>query len=326
LSKNVLMLKNFEAPKIEGVYFRLMCLTGQSKGEAYILNGQRILLGRGDHVDIKINDIKSSREHAEIVKVGSDYFITDLGSQNGILVNNEKVKQSPLKEGDRVVVGQTVYKFTRLDVKKGTETNIQFNLPKEDKNPKKKSNVGIVLFGLFSLIVLSFLMQDNSSVSTDESKRQTQLRTKNVSDDIANALKKRQVKDDKNQKFKINAIFQRGLREYREKNYFRAINEFNLALILNPNDPLAEFYLRKTKEELDRVIAEDFIKAKRDEEGLRYPNAIMTYCSVIRLLIKQPLDPRYINAEEEIKKLESKLGMDVGETHCIKKPDSDQSF
>jgi pSer/pThr/pTyr-binding forkhead associated (FHA) protein len=322
VAQNVLTLKNFEAPREEGVYYRLMCLTGQAKGEAYILKGQRVVLGRGDEADIKVQDIKSSREHAEITKVGDSYFVTDLGSQNGILVNNEKTKQSQLHEGDRLVIGQTVFKFTRVEVKRSTMTAI--NLPPEFKQTEpKKSPLNLFIGVVIVIFLLSFFMQQETTTE-NELKRQTPNRAKDVADDVVNALKRRQVQEDKNQKAKINAIFQRGLREYREKNYFRAINEFNLALILSPNDPLAEFYLRKTKEELDKVIADYFIKAKRDEEGLRYKGAMMTYCSIIRLLAKQPEDPRYKNAEEEVKELESKLGMELGETNCLKKPDSDQ--
>ena len=42
---------------------------------------------------------------------------------------------------------------------------------------------------------------------------------------------------------KLEIIYQRGLREAREGNYFRAINEFNLALILSPNNSRARFYI-----------------------------------------------------------------------------------
>ena len=116
MAKNVLVLKHFESPKEAGTYFRLVCLTGTSKGESYVLSGNRIIIGRGDNADIKLNDTKASREHAEITKVGNNWVATDLGSQNGIVVNDKKVTQSPLNEGDKIIVGQTVFKFAKVEV------------------------------------------------------------------------------------------------------------------------------------------------------------------------------------------------------------------
>ena len=116
MAKNVLVLKHFEAPKDAGTYFRLVCLTGTSKGETYVLTGNRIVIGRGEKADIRLNDTKSSREHAEITKVGSNWVATDLGSQNGIMVNDKKVTQAQLSEGDKLIIGQTVFKFAKVEV------------------------------------------------------------------------------------------------------------------------------------------------------------------------------------------------------------------
>ena len=319
MSKNVIVLKNFESPKEEGSYYRLMCLTGELKGEAYLLSGQRIVLGRAETADIKVMDLKSSREHAEITKLGSSYIVTDLGSQNGILVNNLKVKQKELTEGDKIVIGQTVYKFTRFEVKpiKPIGGSSGFENSDENKNPKKGTSLVLVIIIIGAVFLMLFDSNDNQM--TQEKKRKTASRVKDVNDELLENIRRRQMSEDKNQRTKINAIFQRGLREYREKNYFRAINEFNLALILNPNDPLADFYLRKTKEELDRTIDEYFIKGKREEDSLRYRGSLIAYCAIVRLLANYPEDSRYKNALELIKATEGKLGLEEGEASCIQK-------
>jgi len=62
MAKNVLVLKHFESPKETGTYFRLVCLTGSNKGESYVLTGNRIVIGRGEKADIKINDTKGAVE------------------------------------------------------------------------------------------------------------------------------------------------------------------------------------------------------------------------------------------------------------------------
>lgn len=326
MSKNVLAMKHFEVPREEGTWWRLMCLTGQTKGEAYILTGTRIVMGRSEKADVRVLDIKSSREHAEITRVGKDWVLTDLGSQNGIIVNDQKVSQLKLKEGDKIVIGQTVYKFAKVEVKgpeaakaKKPDLDEAFN---EVEPQKKKSSA---LLGLVAAVGIGLILLDDSDTPKARKKASTSTKvTKDVTDEYLNLVRQKQMMEDKALKQKMNTIFNRGLREYREKNYFRAINEFNLALILNPSDPLADFYLRKAKEELDKVIADEFIKGKRDEEALRYQNAIVTYCSIIRLLYQYKDDERYKSAEENIKNLEGKLGLEPGESNCLKKQQADQ--
>lgn len=317
MSKNVLALKHFEQPSEEGTWWRLMCLTGQAKGEAFILKGNRIVMGRSEKADVRVMDIKSSREHAEITRVNNEWVLTDLGSQNGIVVNDQKVTQSKLKEGDKIVIGQTVYKFGKLEVKAKKATREKEEVV-EEAAPAGGRKVSALL-SLVIAVALAMIFLSEEPAAPAKKRVEDTSNVKDVSDEYLRLVQQKKVTEDKTQKLKLNTIFQRGLREYREKNYFRAINEFNLALILNPNDPLADFYLRKTKEELDKVIADHFVKGTRDEEGLHYQSALVSYCAVIRLLHDYESDARYKTAEENIKNLEAKMGIEPGESNCIKK-------
>lgn len=319
MAKNVLVMKHLETPKEAGNYFRLMCLTGPNKGESYVLIGNRIVVGRGEKADIRLNDTKSSREHAEITKVGDNYVVTDLGSQNGILVNDQKTKQATFKEGDKLIIGQTVLKFSRFEVTSKTKVIKEKNF---DDAPEQKRSLKPILILL--LVLLGFYFFETDPAPENQQKKKQMTSVDDVSNEYFQALQKRQANQDKEVKEKLNVIYQRGLREYREKNYFRAINEFNLALILSPNDSQAEFYLRKTKEELDRTIEDYVVKANRDEDSLKYKGAIISYCAIIRLLYAVPDDPRHKNAEKQIKELETKLGMEEGESNCLKKQSADQ--
>lgn len=321
MAKNVLVMKHLETPKEAGTYYRLMCLTGPNKGESYVLIGNRIVIGRGEKTDIRLNDTKSSREHAEITKVGDNYVVTDLGSQNGILVNDQKTKQSTFKEGDKLIIGQTVLKFARFEVTSKAKVIKEKSF--EDGAPEQKRSLKPILI-LLLVLVGFYLFDGNQENAPAQNKKKQMTAVDDVSNEYFQALQKRQANQDKEVKEKLNAIYQRGLREYREKNYFRAINEFNLALILSPSDSQAEFYLRKTKEELDRTIEDYVVKANRDEDSLKYKGAIISYCSIIRLLYAVPDDPRYKNAEKQIKELETKLGMEEGESNCLKKQSADQ--
>ncbi|HXH30920.1 MAG TPA: FHA domain-containing protein [Bacteriovoracaceae bacterium] len=317
MSKNVLVLKHFESPKESGSYFRLVCLTGANKGESYILKGTRIVLGRSEKADIRLSDTKASREHAEITYVNGVWVATDLGSQNGIMINEHKLTQKELTEGDKLIIGQTVFKFAKVEVVK-TRINIQAKEVEESK----RSMMPILILVL--ILAVMFLFDDSSKPAQ---KRQGQKATntyQDVNNEYMTAVKKRQANENKKIKEQLNVIYQRGLREYREGNFFRAIHEFNLALIISPDDAQADYYLRKTREDLDRSIEGFTSKAQRDEESLKYKSAIISYCSIIRLLYSVPDDPRHKNAETQIKDLEAKLGMDSGETGCLKKQRTNQ--
>lgn len=322
MAKNVLVLKHFESPKEAGVYFRLVCLTGASKGESYVLLGNRAVIGRGEKVDIRINDTKASREHAEITKVGENWVITDLGSQNGIVVNEKKTKQMQLTEGDKVIVGQTVFKFAKVEVSSKNKVMKESSAETAKESGGKSILPFIIFVGIVGYV---FLADDIKTPNAPAKKQSDSARTyQDVNNEYATAIQKRQASENKQIKEKLTVIYQRGLRELREGNYYRAIHEFNLALIIAPGDAQAEYYLRKTKEELDKEIEGYQVQAQRDETSLKFSSAIISYCAIVRLLYTVPEDPRHKNAVKQIKDLETKLGMESGETDCIKKQRTDQ--
>ena len=323
MAKNVLVLKHFETPKDAGTYYRLVCLTGTGKGESYILSGNRIIIGRGDKADIKLNDTKASREHVEITKVGIQWVATDLGSQNGIIVNDKKVTQSQLNEGDKIIIGQTVLKFAKVEVGAKNKINKEKDAEDAPEGKGKKSLIPLIAIAGVAIYLLLSSEDSTQEQKAGKSKSSSGSSYQDVSTDYLAQLQKRQASEDKAVKEKLNGIYQRGLREFREGNYFRAIAEFNLALMISPGDPYAEFHLRKTKEKLDKSIEELTIRAQRDESALKFQSAIVSYCSIIRLLYTVPEDSRYKNAETMIKGLEQKIGLEANETDCIKKPRTD---
>ena len=103
-SKAVKIVNNFRAPKKIGVHHRLLCLTGNNKGVSYYISGKRVVLGRSGEVDVQVLDEKASREHAEIVNINGDFILTDLKSQNGTIVEDLKITQHKLSNGDKIII------------------------------------------------------------------------------------------------------------------------------------------------------------------------------------------------------------------------------
>ncbi|MBN1488205.1 MAG: FHA domain-containing protein, partial [Anaerolineae bacterium] len=87
--------------------------SGTQKGAQFPLPQKPfITLGRGSENDIVIQDARASRKHAQIVKDGATYYLYDLGSAGGTLINGTPINQQyRLKNGDEIQMGHTIILF-----------------------------------------------------------------------------------------------------------------------------------------------------------------------------------------------------------------------
>ncbi len=66
------------------------------------------IFGRGVDCDVQVPVSSISRQHCEISLAGDQVWVADLGSSNGTFVNNDRVDESRLTAGDRLVLGPLV--------------------------------------------------------------------------------------------------------------------------------------------------------------------------------------------------------------------------
>jgi FHA domain/zinc-ribbon domain len=85
---------------------------GGRAGETFALEGDRLTVGRRPDSDIFLDDVTVSRDHAIIVRRGSDYYLDDCGSLNGTYVNRRRIESHRLVDGDELQVGK--YKLAFL--------------------------------------------------------------------------------------------------------------------------------------------------------------------------------------------------------------------
>jgi hypothetical protein len=85
---------------------------GGRAGESFEAIGDRALIGRSPECDVFLDDVTVSRRHAELVRDGNLFTITDLGSLNGTFVNRRRIESSPLEDDDEVQIGK--YRMTFL--------------------------------------------------------------------------------------------------------------------------------------------------------------------------------------------------------------------
>ena len=141
--------------------------------------------------------------------------------------------------------------------------------------------------------------------------------------DNPESIPKKISQDDSDSKKKLESYIHSGRREFSEGNYFRAMEDFRLALLLSPNNGHASFYLAKSKQRLDEDIDKNFLKAKQEYESKKLQASIVSYCGVVQLIQNYPNDERYKNAMLKIGAIESELGMEKGEAKCFEEKSAD---
>ena len=83
---------------------------GGRTGESFAVDGDRMAIGRRPDSAVFLDDVTVSRDHALLVRRGSDWYIDDCGSLNGTYVNRERIDSQRLADGDELQVGK--YKLT----------------------------------------------------------------------------------------------------------------------------------------------------------------------------------------------------------------------
>jgi len=82
--------------------------SGVDAGGRLVLDGGRVVAGRGTACDLVVRDTTVSREHAAFVRRGDAWWVIDLGSTNGTRVNGVRAAEHPIAAGDRIELGDVV--------------------------------------------------------------------------------------------------------------------------------------------------------------------------------------------------------------------------
>ena len=79
--------------------------------KSWELGDQPLVIGRGDDVQIKVDDLEMSRRHCEILCSNGRHSVRDNNSTNGTFVNGRQVTTASLKANDQIKVGQTTFLY-----------------------------------------------------------------------------------------------------------------------------------------------------------------------------------------------------------------------
>lgn len=89
----------------------LVWIYPQTNGERFALTHAGAIVGRGADCDIRIDRESISLHHAHIGWSEDGWFVEDLGSTNGVYVNDSQVRRAAVREPDFLKLGGVIFKF-----------------------------------------------------------------------------------------------------------------------------------------------------------------------------------------------------------------------
>lgn len=314
------------APLLTPAELFLVIKSGPDKGTAYKLMGKPITLGRADENQVVLDDPKSSRQHAKITFSNGRYNISDLGSQNGILLNGQRIRNGHINAGDILVVGNTTIqvaapKKSKTDKSQNhgplvkASNNISqagpgiadrinkpsFSSSKKGSAPDQRVTIGAG----FVILLVAFMVFNKKSKSTSKEFEITdEMVVQKELESISKVNKEKQeeiLRKGKNtpRYNEAQAFYKRGFREFREGNYSRAVENFNAALALFPSHKLAKRYLDRSRLRYQKQVTDAIARAERAFELQKYREAESEY-KTVKLLVRDPNNETYQLAEKRL--------------------------
>ncbi len=128
--------------------YRLAFLTGPFKGKRMSVQQASVTIGRAPECPILIPDDEISWTHAVIEQKEDGIHVRDLGSMNGVMVNNQLVRDALLKNGDVIEIGKSSFQF-----KAGGQDE-----PKEIYRVSRTQGIAFVAVVVIVILEIAFLV------------------------------------------------------------------------------------------------------------------------------------------------------------------------
>jgi hypothetical protein len=98
----------FVVPTIESSRAILREIRPDGSSRSLVAGGRPLTIGRASDNGLVLADSRASRHHARLYGRRGALVLTDLGSTNGSWVNDRRIDEMALGEGDRIRIGDTI--------------------------------------------------------------------------------------------------------------------------------------------------------------------------------------------------------------------------
>lgn len=336
-AQTVVRFRTQKLPKQTGEKARLKVAHGMDQGAVYVIYADRATIGRADDADVFLSDLKASRVHAELLRVPEGWSVKDLGSANGILWNGRQTRAAQLRIGDTLTIGETILEFYPAEAggalltapakSVGEIESIHRSIDDQKKSflsilkvgiepnarPKAQTSFGaqggmnsrkLVIYGVLGLAILMTLSEDKSKSSATAKKPVTEKKAKEQNGlaerGLASYLPQAPVNEETRRY--ADYFFKAGFREYRERNFLRAMTNFETVLQIDPYHSLAKLYQQNCRIEMEETIKESLRRGKIALDSGKLREAKGQFESVMRLLYRDQSNPMFLEAKEQLDK------------------------
>jgi len=107
------IIKSMRTAAPRKISYDLAIITDSKKQEV-VLGERQIYLGRRETNDFVLDDESASRIHAYIAYERHRHILYDAGSLNGTHVNRKSISRHELRDGDKILIGNTVLAYKVL--------------------------------------------------------------------------------------------------------------------------------------------------------------------------------------------------------------------
>ena len=90
----------------------LKLIRGSGAGREIEISGSRVIIGRHPQCEVVLDNAAISRQHAQVLQVGDEFFLEDLTSRNGTFLNGATLDgRTQLRDGDEVQLSDMYLRF-----------------------------------------------------------------------------------------------------------------------------------------------------------------------------------------------------------------------
>jgi pSer/pThr/pTyr-binding forkhead associated (FHA) protein len=334
-NQSAIKMKDAVIPKQRGELARLRVIKGPDRGCAFIIVNTRASIGRGEENDMVIGDLKASRLHAEVSASPTGWVVRDLGSANGILHNGIQTRSSPIRTSDLITLGETVLEFLGAEVEPQrllsppiddvqAEFLVQAKATARDRprtlsdpfglnsrptaaataGAGSKKVVRLTIAGVLAVVVVIGMEMFSEDAAPRPKKSSRKVASTGEPVDLA-SLMPRLEKPQTSRNAEM--FFKQGFREYRERNYIRALSQFELVLQMDPEHDMARRYRDNARMAIEDEVKTHLEFGKKTFASGKLREARGHYEAILRLLHTDQANPSYTEAKEQLEKVRSEM-------------------
>jgi hypothetical protein len=86
-------------------------LSGSVSGKSFALSGNTMVVGRSPDCAVRLDESSVSSEHARLVRDDEGWRVINLLSTNGTFVNDKKISNAAINDGDHIRFGAAEFSF-----------------------------------------------------------------------------------------------------------------------------------------------------------------------------------------------------------------------